>query len=295
MQRLPCGGAGRCCRAGAAVLALGRIAHDAALRALGLSPQGRAVCPRRRAPARARQAPVRQLPLQPLQHQYPAPDPGDVRAGVRGHRAPSGAGTSAPHRCPVLGMTARAPTPPGPAQVFDARELIASLPKRPGVYRMLNAARRDALRRQGARPEEARRQLFPENGPCAAHGADGRAGGAGRDDGDTLGGRGAAAGEQPDQGPPAALQRCSSATTRAIPTSALPGEPLPAAALPPRQAGEAPYLLRPVSQRGCGARRHRGAAEGVSSCAPASRACLPTARARACSTRSSAAPAPASA
>ena len=60
--------------AGGAILALGRIAHDATLRALGRKPSAHAFAPRRTPPARARRRALRQLPLQPLQHEHGAAD-----------------------------------------------------------------------------------------------------------------------------------------------------------------------------------------------------------------------------
>ena len=67
--------------------------------------------------------------------------------------------------------------------------------------------RRGALRRQGARPEEARRVVLPEGRLArSAHPAHGGAGASDRDHGDALRGRSAAARKQPDQDPRAALQ-----------------------------------------------------------------------------------------
>ena len=64
----------RRCPTGGAVLALGRIAHDAALRALRSARARLSVRARRAARAAARHRAVRQLSLQPLQHQHRAPD-----------------------------------------------------------------------------------------------------------------------------------------------------------------------------------------------------------------------------
>ena len=73
----------------AAVLALGRIAHEAVLRALGRRqaehPFAHAAQHRLSGTPRRHDA-LRQLPLQSLQHQHAAPDAGDVRGGVRRHR-----------------------------------------------------------------------------------------------------------------------------------------------------------------------------------------------------------------
>ena len=157
---------------------------------------------------------------------------------------------------------------------------------------MLDAAGRDALRRQGARPEEARRELLPEDGPRAAHRGDGRAGRARRDDGRRA---------------PKARRCCSrttssrrtsrattscSATTRAIRTSASAGDAFPQLRFHRGALDRAQPLLRPVPERGRGARGHRARCRRCSSCAPARTRCSPTARGRACCTRSSAARAP---
>ena len=74
--------------AGGAILALGRIAHDATLRALGRRPSAHPFAHGARHALDARRRALRQLPLQPLQHQHAASHAGDVRAGVRRHRAP---------------------------------------------------------------------------------------------------------------------------------------------------------------------------------------------------------------
>ena len=72
--------------AGGAVLALGRIAHDATLLALGLRRNHFAFAhgARHALPHGARA--LRQLPLQPLQHEYRPPHAGDVPHGVRRDR-----------------------------------------------------------------------------------------------------------------------------------------------------------------------------------------------------------------
>ena len=69
--------------AGGAILALGRIAHDATLRALGRRRVGVRVRARRAASRSTRRRAVRQLPLQPLQHEHRAPHAGDVPRRVR--------------------------------------------------------------------------------------------------------------------------------------------------------------------------------------------------------------------
>ncbi len=96
--------------------------------------------------------------------------------------------------------------------------------------------RRHAVRRQGARPEEARRQLLPEVRATS------RASrlmiaqvGERRDHGHALRRRGAAAREQPDQGARAALQR-PLPRRQELPVRLPHRRRISAAALPPRQA-----------------------------------------------------------
>ena len=64
-----------------AIVALGRIAHETTLRALGAAPRRLPLRARRGARAR-RAAPLRQLSLLPLQHEHRRADDGDVRGGV---------------------------------------------------------------------------------------------------------------------------------------------------------------------------------------------------------------------
>src|SRR5256884_2391469 len=72
---------------------------------------------------------ARFVSLQPLQHLDPTAHPGDVHschgAGLRARR---------PHRARGVAGSLK-------AAVFDPKEFIASLPRRPGVYRMFGAAR----------------------------------------------------------------------------------------------------------------------------------------------------------
>ena len=63
---------------GGAILALGRIAHDATLRALGYKPSAFAFAHGAAACAAGGPAADRQLSLQPLQHQHAPPDARDV-------------------------------------------------------------------------------------------------------------------------------------------------------------------------------------------------------------------------
>ena len=71
---------------GGAILALGRIAHEATLRALGLKPSAHAFGHGARHPLARRRRALRQLPLQPLQHEHGAADRNDVPRGLRRHR-----------------------------------------------------------------------------------------------------------------------------------------------------------------------------------------------------------------
>ena len=92
------------------------------------------------------------------------------------------------------------------ARRFDARELdrlaAASARRLPHAGRR----RRGALRRQGARSEEARLVVLPEEPGSSRASRDDRAGARVETTVDALRGRGAAARKQPDQGARAALQ-----------------------------------------------------------------------------------------
>src|SRR5207237_8509881 len=72
---------------------------------------------------------ARFVSLQPLPHLDPTAHPGDVHscrdAGLRARR---------PHRARGVAGSLK-------AAVFDPKDFIASLPRRPGVYRMFGAAR----------------------------------------------------------------------------------------------------------------------------------------------------------
>ncbi len=131
-----------------------------------------------------------------------------------------------------------------------------------GRLPLLRCAGQRALRREGTRSEEARLELFHQDAAVAAHRDDGGEDRAYRDHRGAQRGRGAAAGEQPDQGAGAALQH---------PVPRRQVVPLPEAhaacvsahgVLPRRDRSQAP-VLRPVPERACGAREHADPAEGV--------------------------------
>ena len=151
--------------------------------------------PWRRASPRERPGAGRFVSLQPLQHQHAAPDAADVpgRRGARGRAR----GALAPRQV----------APMRPAHRFDGKAFVATLPRRPGVYRMSVGRRRADLRRQGREPARSRRQLFQPGQPEPEGAGAGRADRLDRGDGHQLRDRGAAARVQPDQGAQAALQR----------------------------------------------------------------------------------------
>ena len=146
--------------------------------------------------------------------------------------------------------------------MFDPKPFVAGLPEPARRVPDAGGRRRGALRRQGRRPEEARRLLLPEAGPQPAHPHDGVPGGRHRGHGDALRRRGAAAREQPDQEPRAALQH-------PVPRRQVLSLPdghrarLPAPGLSPRREGPAQPPFRPVPARARGAREHPAAAARV--------------------------------
>ena len=73
----------------AAIVALGRIAHDSTLAALAAAQGRLPLCARRPARDASRPHAVRQLPLFSLQHQHRQADAGNVRVGVRSRQEPS--------------------------------------------------------------------------------------------------------------------------------------------------------------------------------------------------------------
>src|SRR5207253_517901 len=97
----------------------------------GARAHARALPVRTRTRTRARWSAMhaRFVSLQPLQHLDPTAHRGDVHscrgAGLRARR---------PHRARGVAGSLK-------AAVFDPKEFIASLPRRPGVYRMFGAAR----------------------------------------------------------------------------------------------------------------------------------------------------------
>ena len=105
---------------------------------------------------------------------------------------------------------------------------LATMPPSPGVYRMLDAKGRRALRRQGAQPEEAGDHLHPDRPPAGAAAAHGARDGLDGDRHHPHRGRGAAARSQPDQAPQAALQHRAAGRQDRYPVAdADRGPPLP--------------------------------------------------------------------
>ena len=106
---------------------------------------GARVRARRAARARPRRRALRQLSLQPLQHEHRAADAGDVPRGVRrDRRAPrarrQGRGMSKVSRLSTVTDRRSPPEPPPRAAASTRASSCASLPHRPGVYRMFDAA-----------------------------------------------------------------------------------------------------------------------------------------------------------
>ena len=160
--------------------------------------------------------------------------------------------------------------------------MCAGFPSSPGVYRMLDAARRRHLRRQGAQPESARDELRAAGGPHQPHRPHDRGD---RVDGVRHGphrGRGAAARSQPDQALPPALQRA--AARRQV----VPLHPDRRATTRPRRSSS--IAARATARATTSARSPRPApstapstcCSGRSCCAPARTACSRAARAPAC-------------
>ena len=236
---------------------------------------------------------VRQLPLQPLQHEHAAPHPGHVPRSVRPAsprislaRAGMWPTATPPDDDPVA--TGRARSGARRSTRASCSPRCRTAPASTGCSmrpaRRSTSARR-AISRSGCRATSRR----------AAHETadrrDARAGRARRDDGHALRGRGAAAREQPDQGARAALQHPLS--RRQELSVRLPDRrPVSAASLPPRHARSPAPLFRALSRAPARCARESRCCRRSFSCAPARTPCSPTARGPACSTRSSAAAAP---
>ena len=165
----------------------------------------------------------------------------------------------------------------------------------PGVYRMIDAARRRALCRQGEEHQEAHRRLCAADRLRHPHRAHDRGDQRHRVRLDPHRDRGAAARSQPDQAAAAALQR---AAARRQVVSLYPHHRRPLGAADPqasRRAHAAGQLLRPVRLGVGGQPHHHGAAARLPAALLLRRGSSRAAPGRACCTRSSAArrPAPA--
>ena len=156
---------------------------------------------------------------------------------------------------------AEGPLAVGHAAIENAVRLA---PTSPGVYRMLNAGQRRALRRQGQERPQAAVLLCPRQRAAAgAHPAHDRGDRERRDRLDHDRDRGAAARSQSDQAAAAALQR---AAARRQVVSLYPDHRRPLGAADPqasRRAVAARALFRPVRLGRRGQPHHHGAAARV--------------------------------
>ena len=261
---------GRSCArvpAGGAILALGRIAHDAdaaraRLRAVGLRVRARRAASRWRAGRRCSTAIIAAATTPTPRRLTTAM----FRAVFDAHRRVICGGRS-DQRHDARFAPDRATTP-AIAPMRDAaavrraraaRVAAASAGRLPDARRR----RRDALRRQGARPQEARRRATSRR-PATSRAS-------------PRWWRRSRASRRRSRAPKA--RRCCSrtissrrtsrattscfATTRAIRTSASTGDTFPQLRFHRGALDRKQPLLRPVPERRRGARRHRAAAEGV--------------------------------
>ena len=286
------------------MLALGAIAHRAVLRALGAKPRQLPV--RARGRARVPDAPIvvdsyhcsryntqtRRLTARMF---------ADVLAAARAlatedtteHRNPT-TRCARPSRASRADERAQGDTEPvAPAAPFDPKRRDQA--PHAQARRLPDARRggRGALRRQGARPAQARRELFPGRARArrrrriamVAHDRAHRGHGHAHRD------RSAAAREQPDQAASSRATTSCCATTRAIRTSSSRrgtrsrGWRSIAARARARRSYFGPY-----PERGRGARDAAASCRSCSSSGAARTATSRTAAGRACSTRSAAAP-----
>ncbi len=147
---------------------------------------------------------------------------------------------------------------------FDPKPFLANLSQRPGVYRMIAAERRSAVRRQGAQPEEPRQHLLlRQQGAGREDHGDGLADRQRRGHGDRVGDRSAAARIQPDQASSAALQRHAARRQELSVPVHHDRAGLPAHQLLPRHPQAPGTILRSVSERARHARNRAAAAEAV--------------------------------